>query len=110
MPDYFDLQVIWNFATALLIGALIGVEREKRKSEGMEGIGGLRTFILLALIGAVAGFLSRGGGVPWVLLAVLLPVSALVFAGYSQIARAANGGFGGTPEIAARAGLLLCRS
>ena len=52
-----------------LIGALIGVEREKRKSEGLEGIGGLRTFILFALIGAVAGFLSRGDGVPWVLLA-----------------------------------------
>jgi hypothetical protein len=29
----------------------------------------------------VAGFLSRGGGVPWVLLAAFLPVSVLVFAG-----------------------------
>ena len=82
MPESFDVGVIWDFATALLIGALIGVEREKRKSEDLEGIGGLRTFILFALIGAVAGFLSRGGGVPWVLLAAFLPVSALVFAGY----------------------------
>ena len=62
------------------------MEREKRKSEGLEGIGGLRTFILFALIGAVAGFLSRGG-VPWVLLAAFLPVSALVVAGYSLVSR-----------------------
>ena len=40
MPEPFDIGVIWDFAIALLIGALIGVEREKRKSEGLEGIGG----------------------------------------------------------------------
>jgi uncharacterized membrane protein (DUF4010 family) len=108
MPESFDLGVIWDFATALLIGALIGVEREKRKSEGLEGIGGLRTFILFALIGAVAGFLSRGGGVPWVLLAAALPVTALVFAGYSLLSRAARDGtFGLTTETAAVAVFLL---
>ena len=106
MPEPFDVGVIWDFATALLIGALVGVEREKRKSEELEGIG-LRTFILLALIGAVAGFLSRGGGVPWVLLAAFLPVSALVFARYSQVARAQAGAFGLTTEIAAVAVFLL---
>ena len=107
MPEPFDIGVIWDFAIALLIGALIGVEREKRKSEGLEGIGGLRTFILLALIGAVAGFLSRGDGVPWVLLAAFLPVSALVFAGSSLNSRAEDGTFGLTTEIAAVAVFLL---
>jgi uncharacterized membrane protein (DUF4010 family) len=106
MPEPFDLGVILDFATALLIGALIGVEREKRKSEDLEGIG-LRTFILLALVGAVAGFLSRGGGVPWVLLAAFLPVSALLFASYSLIARTQGGGIGLTTEIAAVAVFLL---
>jgi uncharacterized membrane protein (DUF4010 family) len=106
MPEFFDLRIIWDFATALLIGALIGVEREKRKSEDLEGIG-LRTFILFALVGAVAGFLSRGGGVPWVLLATFLPVSALLFAGYALVARAQNGAVGLTTEIAAVAVFLL---
>jgi uncharacterized membrane protein (DUF4010 family) len=106
MPEAFDVGVIWDFATALLIGALIGVEREKRRSEDLEGIG-LRTFILFALIGAVAGFLSRGGGLPWVLLAAFLPVSALLFAGYSQASRAQDGAFGLTTEIAAVAVFLL---
>ena len=89
MPEPFDVGVIWGFATALLIGALIGVERERRKSEDLEGIG-LRTFILFALIDVVAGFLSRGG-VPWVLLAAFLPVSALLFAGYWLVSRAQDG-------------------
>ena len=106
MPEPFDLGVIWDFAIALLIGALIGVEREKRKSEDLEGIGGLRTFILFALVGAVAGFLSRGG-VPWVLLAAFLPVSALVVAGYWLASRAEDGTVGLTTEIAAVAVFLL---
>ena len=106
MSEPFDVGVIWDFATALLIGALIGVEREKRKSEDLEGIG-LRTFILFALVGAVAGFLSRGGGVPWVLLAAFLPVSALVVAGYWLASRAQDGTFGLTTEIAAVAVFLL---
>jgi uncharacterized membrane protein (DUF4010 family) len=107
MPGPFDVGVIGDFAAALLIGALIGVEREKRKSEGLQGIGGLRTFILFALIGAVAGFLSRGGGVPWVLLAAFLPVSALVFAGHRLVSGTQNGAFGLTTEIATVAVFLL---
>jgi uncharacterized membrane protein (DUF4010 family) len=96
-----DLAVIRDFATALLIGALIGVEREKRKGDGEPGIGGLRTFILFALIGAVAGFLSRGSTVPWVLMAAMLPVAGLVFAGYWLVTKAQPGSFGLTTEIAA---------
>lgn len=66
-----------------------------------------RTFILLALIGAVAGFLSRGGGVPGALLAAVVPVSALLFAGYSMNSRSQIGAFGLTTEIAAVAVFLL---
>jgi uncharacterized membrane protein (DUF4010 family) len=96
-----DLSVFRDFATALLIGALIGVEREKRKGDGEPGIGGLRTFILFALTGAVAGFLSRGDGAPWILLATMLPVAGLVFAGYWQVTKAQPDSFGLTTEIAA---------
>ena len=50
-----------DFAFALLIGALIGLEREKRKSlEQDHSIGGIRTFILFAQTGAMAAWLSRG--------------------------------------------------
>ena len=48
-----------NFFIALLIGALVGVEREKHKVES-QGLtfGGLRTFILFAEAGAVSAWLS----------------------------------------------------
>jgi hypothetical protein len=38
---------------------------------------------------------ERGGGVPWVLLAALLPVSALLFADYSLISRGLGTEIGG---------------
>lgn len=96
-----DLAVIRDFAMALLIGALIGVEREKRKGDGDPGIGGLRTFILFAMIGALAGYLSRGAAVPWMLIATMLSVSALVLAGYWLTGRAKPDSFGLTTEMAA---------
>jgi uncharacterized membrane protein (DUF4010 family) len=45
--------------------------------------------------------------VPWVLLAALLPVSALLFADYSLISRAQSGTFGLSTEIAGVAVFLL---
>jgi uncharacterized membrane protein YhiD involved in acid resistance len=59
MLPQVDITVVWNFATALLIGALLGIERERHKREHDElTIGGLRTFILLTLIGALGGWLT----------------------------------------------------
>lgn len=51
---------LWiRFAVALLIGALIGLEREfvQQRREGQE-FGGIRTFPLLALLGGVGAYLS----------------------------------------------------
>lgn len=54
-----DVVVIRNFLIALLIGALVGIEREKYKAaEHPQSFGGLRTFILFAEVGAVGAWLS----------------------------------------------------
>ena len=55
------LTVVLDFATASLLGVLVGIEREKRKVEEEKTghIAGLRTFILLVLFGAAASWLSR---------------------------------------------------
>ena len=68
------LRVALNFATAILLGALIGIEREKRKTEEGEtgGVAGLRTFTLLALFGAAAAWLAHSAGSPWILAAAVL--------------------------------------
>jgi uncharacterized membrane protein YhiD involved in acid resistance len=54
MDPALDFNTVRDFATALLIGALIGIEREKRKAENGNGAtGGLRTFILIAQVGVI---------------------------------------------------------
>src|SRR5680860_146310 len=109
MDDPALVDVALDFAMAILLGALVGVEREKRKAEDQEvaQIAGLRTFILLALLGACAGYLSRGTTVPWVLAAALLIVGAFVVVGYFVTARASQGGKGLTTEVAAIVVFLL---
>lgn len=45
----------WRILVALAIGLVIGVERERRKGEGeMRAAAGLRTFMLVALLGGLA--------------------------------------------------------
>ncbi|NJD32711.1 MAG: MgtC/SapB family protein [Gammaproteobacteria bacterium] len=106
-PDV-DITVIWNFATALLIGALLGIERERHKTEHDElTIGGLRTFILFTLIGALGGWLTLVLQSPWVLAVALLGALAPVLAGYVISARTQPDALGLTTELAAIAACLL---
>jgi len=97
------LTVALDFATAILLGALVGIEREKRKSEeeGTHHIAGLRTFTLIALFGAAVGFVSRSLSSPWILGASLLMVGIFVAAGYYVTSKTSQNGKGLTTEIAA---------
>ena len=102
------LDVALDFATAILLGALIGIEREKRKAEeGESGIAGLRTFTLLALFGAAAGYISQTTSSPWILAAALIIVGASVVAGYFVAARVDPQSTGLTTEVAAVVVFLL---
>jgi uncharacterized membrane protein (DUF4010 family) len=103
-----DFNTVRDFATALLIGALIGIEREKRKAENGDGAtGGLRTFILIAQVGACAGWLSRAASMPWLLGGSLAAVTLLVLAGYIIGARVRPNDLGLTTEVAAIVTFLL---
>lgn len=89
----------WNYIlpgllTALGIGLLIGLVRERRKDDPAHGpsAAGLRTHALTALMAAVAWQVDRG-----VYLVVLVAVAALVFASYR---RSAEHDVGLTGEIA----------
>ena len=106
MPPAEPLPPFLDFAIALLIGALVGIEREKALKD-RRGIGGIRTFVLFAEAGAVAGWLSVKTGSPWILAATVLAVAALVFAGYSAGVRAEPESPGLTTEVAALAVCLL---
>ncbi len=77
MNDYqIGLEQFTLFAQSIAIGFLIGLERERHQGK----IAGVRTFTLIALAGALSGFIATTGGwdlVPWVLI-TLIVVSLLV--------------------------------
>jgi uncharacterized membrane protein (DUF4010 family) len=98
------LALARDFGTAILLGVLIGIEREKRKEEEgdpVHHIAGLRTFTLLALFGAAAGWLTKDLSSPWIAAAGLVIVGGLVAAGYLATAPASKNGKGLTTELAA---------
>lgn len=101
-----DLATLGDFATALLIGALVGIEREKRAmAEQDRTIGGLRTFILVATFGALAGWLAASQGALWIVGLALAITAAAVITGYVLSARQQPDSLGLTTEIAA---LVVC--
>jgi uncharacterized membrane protein (DUF4010 family) len=102
-------EQLWALATALGIGALIGLEREKRKAEDPVGaIGGLRTFVTLALLGGAAGLLGHQAALPWIPAVVLAMVGIAVIASYHLRGREhVDDGLGLTSELAAIAVCLL---
>ena len=78
-----DGVVVRNFLLALAIGALVGIEREKHKTaEHPASFGGLRTFILLALAGAISAWLSQQLQSPWLFLLTAFAVLTLVLTAY----------------------------
>lgn len=102
MPTALDPKLVWGLAAALLIGALVGIERERSKAlSGNVGIGGVRTFILFSLIGAVSAWLSLTLGNAWVFVAAVGAVAALTVAGYVVQARVKPNAVGLTTETAA---------
>lgn len=102
MPIALDRQLVWALASALLVGALVGIEREKTKaSSGNLGTGGVRTFVLFSLTGALATLIARALDSPLVLAAAVLAVGALVVAGHLIQARHDPTATGLTTEAAA---------
>lgn len=103
-----DLATARNFLIALLIGALVGLEREKRKAaEPGPTFGGIRTYTLLALVGATSAWLSRTLGSPWLLAVTLAVVGAAVVASHVLQSREPDAPLGLTSEVAALAVCLL---
>jgi len=96
-----------GFGLALALGALIGVERERKKRAGELATGGLRTFALLAEAGAIAAWLSELEGSPWIFAAGGALVTAIMIAGYFMEVRARPEAIGLTTEIAGLVTYLL---
>ncbi len=100
MTAWINLEPWWRFAAALLIGALIGLEREfVQQRSGEQEFGGIRTFALMSLLGAVAAYLTQQFGF-LIFLGVYLGLILLLW--MSNLASALKGEEEGiTTEVAA---------
>jgi uncharacterized membrane protein (DUF4010 family) len=108
MATSLDPRLVWGLASALIIGSLVGIERERSKAlSGNVGIGGVRTFILFSLIGAVSAWLSQALGNAWIFVTAVAAVAALTIAGYVVQARVKPNSVGLTTETAAVSVCLL---
>ena len=64
MVSLAEFEPWWRFGFALLIGALIGLEREYRQQrEEQPDFAGIRTYSLIALLGAVSSFVIDTYGI-----------------------------------------------
>lgn len=98
-PDLSNTAVLFQKAgISLLIGALIGLERERSLDDTTKLFAGIRTFPLIGLFGFLSALLGHIVS-PWILVALTVGFFTLIIVSYIY---AANEGFwGATSEIAA---------
>lgn len=101
-----DLVLATKFILALVFGALIGLERESQQNGDNRGsIGGIRTFSLISLLGALAGFFYLNN-MQAVFLVTLISLFAFVF-GYYIVGSMTTKRTGLTTELSAIFAFLL---
>ncbi len=99
------LPSLEGLLVALLVGILIGLDRERAEArKGHEEFAGVRTFPLMALAGAIPMVLMPVTG-PALLVASLVAVAAVLVVAY--VRTSATGDVGATTEVAAIATFLL---
>ena len=91
-----NINIAWQFGAALGLGMLIGLERERTSGE-LRTFAGVRTFALVALLGATSVFAGEQSGFAWLFAVVFVAVSALVVAAYHMTA--IKGDVGITTEV-----------
>ena len=91
-----DIDTAWHFGVALGLGVLIGLERERTRGEQLI-FAGVRTFSLVALLGAASVFAGEQSGLTWIVAVVFVAVTVLVMAAYFITAN--KGDIGITTEV-----------
>ncbi len=105
--ESLDIALLWSFAIALFIGALIGLERERKLERSPHQFGGLRTYILIAEAGAIAGWLSLVLDTMLIFVGGILGVSAFIGVAYYLQSRHSDTMPGLTSEFAGLVTYLL---
>jgi len=99
-----DTELALAFAVSIGLGALLGLERERTKAH-TEGGAGVRTFALLALSGALAGYLQLHLGQQWLALVLFAGLTLLIVGEY--VVTGLRGDTGITTEVSALLAFVL---
>jgi uncharacterized membrane protein (DUF4010 family) len=101
MPPHPDLTTAFHFAVAGLAGLAVGIEREwsGHATGSNQRFAGVRTFLLIGLVGGLAGWLASGDLM--VLAAVMLAGAMILTAAAYLMTVRRTGAVEGTTEVAA---------
>ncbi|MDX9758208.1 MAG: MgtC/SapB family protein [Bacteroidota bacterium] len=98
LPDITLAVLFQKGAISLLVGALVGIERERSQEEHQKLFAGIRTFPLISLLGFLSALLGQAVQ-PWLLGVLTAGFIAMVVVSYFLEAR--TGFHGATSEVAA---------
>ncbi len=91
-------QSIYAYFIAVLLGFLIGLDRERKREDSGSIFAGIRTFPLIALFGTVIGQLSQITSI-WLIPTALISFGSLLLLAYWR--SSAGESVGGTTEVTA---------
>lgn len=89
-------QLFHNLLIALLLGLLVGLQRERTDSR----LAGFRTFPLATVFGTMCAFLAQQFEFPWIIAAGLLTVVAVILSGHLRVSPRVERDPGVTSEVA----------
>jgi uncharacterized membrane protein (DUF4010 family) len=97
-----EIEIFLRLLLALSLGMIIGSEREKfAKKDNDYEFGGIRTFMFIALLGALSGLISKEY-FGWIIVPVFIGLVSLLAVGYHYSIKLTKGrSIGVTGEIAA---------
>lgn len=99
-------DLFYRFGIALIIGILVGLERERSAQQtNQELLAGVRTFALFALAGCTAALLSELLKSPWPFVLVAVIIGGLLAVAY--FVRSDSKGHGLTTEVSAVVTILI---
>jgi uncharacterized membrane protein (DUF4010 family) len=99
-----DLDLAIRFASAIGLGLLLGLERQRKMDHELM-FGGVRTFALIALLGASGAFAQRELDLNWLAPLTFIAVGALIVVAYAVTA--GKGEIGVTTEVSALLSFVL---
>ncbi|MBN2100693.1 MgtC/SapB family protein [Candidatus Dojkabacteria bacterium] len=96
-----ELSLLTNFLVSVAIGGLVGLEREIYQQKGTRkkkrGFAGIRTYLIVALLGAITSYIAQRNDLPVLIYIVLGGIIILIVTSY--YVSAVKGYMGLTTEL-----------